>query len=936
MTFTDGNSELEPQERLNSGPDAQDENSAEPPINTATSISTNDHAQPEISDQELGLSLQQHLAEDQSTTILEEDSSFLNDHAIPENMDHQIPIGVHNFEDNPAVYDAASAATPQLPRNELEHPYTAPHPQSSSFNDIAKDQGTDEPATAQQYNEASEHTTGDTFLFQPNSAERQILLENSEVVRGNPYAFAASLAAPFLEPIEMIPQEQTLVAAIRDQQALDAPINHISGSTSQKTKTQGRPAADDLSHGPLNDLVFHDHIHLADQSFGDQEEQDQCMEDATPSHQDIEEEDGDRNDDDGDDYHYNGEEDDDEEDQRAIPRGRTHSHHLGNDIRALLRSAQRLDDEDDMWETQQPGNGGNLTYYPIEQTRGFGDFGDGRQSVQHQGYGYDPRTPAVPSPYMWDARQQANQLAQRQYHRSMPHAMASLPLSIPSQSLHPLGPLSGYPQHSTYGNVGMNMYPTGHPPQQYGQVPSNAPTNIHPGHGYQMQHTSIKGAPAQTFMPRVQPTSGHAHKHRQKSARTVDEHDCGEEDDEPLQARTRRHASDQSDSHIASSPPPARITGSRKAPPQCRYSDVEYITSQPKSKVTFTRPAVQKASSTQKAALLPRTHPQSVPLPSTNPNVLPKFQVNPNEPAMQKARITQKAAPLPRPLPQSVPLPSPTRSESSSSIHSIDWTLPGFEASYEAGATKHDLAVAKVSVPNLIREDLLLSPDHAAQEYHLLLNNFMPAQQALSVPDPAPAQALLNFHTIAVMVIEAFVQYEIGDEMGLGRGHWHNAHDQGDKEYERQRDAKDSDPDEIFFAVIDRWRAGMESNKKPLMLIRGAQEFCDVALDLIYYVKENGLLKKEKKPRADKAVKRGAKGHEEKEEVQEIKGKSKGKAKAKADVKEQPAKANKGVKRGATVTRLQSQKKTKVEQPKAKVGSRKKTEPQITIIKRSK
>lgn len=113
------------------------------------------------------------------------------------------------------------------------------------------------------------------------------------------------------------------------------------------------------------------------------------------------------------------------------------------------------------------------------------------------------------------------------------------------------------------------------------------------------------------------------------------------------------------------------------------------------------------------------------------------------------------------------------------------------------------------------------------------------------------------------MVIEAFVQFEIGDEYGTGRGHWHNAHDQSDVDYLRQRSAKDADPDEIFFAVIDRWRAGTESGKESAKLIRGVQEFCDVALDVIYYIKENGLLKERKNAWEEKGSKKGAKKVEE-------------------------------------------------------------------------
>ncbi|KAH9882524.1 hypothetical protein J1614_000760 [Plenodomus biglobosus] len=213
----------------------------------------------------------------------------------------------------------------------------------------------------------------------------------------------------------------------------------------------------------------------------------------------------------------------------------------------------------------------------------------------------------------------------------------------------------------------------------------------------------------------------------------------------------------------------------------------------------------------------------------------------------------------------------------------IDFTLPRYEVQRQPLGGKEDVPSAKVSLPGLVREELLLSPDHADQEVHLLVNLFLPSQQQLETPDAEPATAVLNFHNIAVMVIEAFVQFEIGDEFGTGRGHWHNDHDEdGEGEYMRLRDAKDANPDEIFFAVIDRWRAGIESGRKGVLLIRGAQEFCDVALDIIYYVKEHGLLKPEPKTKKDKGK---VKAKSEEEQGTEDKGKKRGAQKVVNDVK---------------------------------------------------
>ncbi|KAJ4334278.1 hypothetical protein N0V95_009203 [Ascochyta clinopodiicola] len=202
----------------------------------------------------------------------------------------------------------------------------------------------------------------------------------------------------------------------------------------------------------------------------------------------------------------------------------------------------------------------------------------------------------------------------------------------------------------------------------------------------------------------------------------------------------------------------------------------------------------------------------------------------------------------------------------------ISWKLPTYEVTYQPPATPADLPSAKISIPRLIREDVLLSPDHAEQEAQLFQHVFLPAQRALSTPDPEPAHAVLNFHTIAVMVLEAFVQFEIGDEMGRGYG-FHGGHAAqrplgtstaaDDEEPLRTRSARDANVDDIFFAVVDRWRAGMESGKETLRLIRGCQEFCDVALDVVYFVKEQGLVQPEvrrRKERKDKGVARGPRG----------------------------------------------------------------------------
>lgn len=269
----------------------------------------------------------------------------------------------------------------------------------------------------------------------------------------------------------------------------------------------------------------------------------------------------------------------------------------------------------------------------------------------------------------------------------------------------------------------------------------------------------------------------------------------------------------------------------------------------------------------------------------------------------------------------------------------FSWKLPDFEVTYHAPAPGQGLHMAKVSTlgqeKNLVRSEILLTEDHHCDEMELFLNVFLPAQQALQTPDPQPAHAVINFHTISVMVLEAFVQYEIGDEMGRGYGfHGGNIGDQplrpstsslGD-EPTRIRSAKDADVDEIFFAVIDRWRAGMISGKGTLKLVRGCQEFCDIALDVIHYVKEHGLSQpepKKRKERSDKGVKRGPQGGA-KDAV--AKGKTAGKRKADAVEGKAPAKKGK-------VNELQGRKKAKTEVKKTKPKSKVKS-PGVTVIKK--
>jgi hypothetical protein len=184
---------------------------------------------------------------------------------------------------------------------------------------------------------------------------------------------------------------------------------------------------------------------------------------------------------------------------------------------------------------------------------------------------------------------------------------------------------------------------------------------------------------------------------------------------------------------------------------------------------------------------------------------------------------------------------SAAESEDESEGIKFDFKLPTHEAMYEKDASGY--ATAKVSLPGLVREPILLSPDHSEHEYQLFLDVFLPSQIGLATPDPQPAIAVLNFHTIANIVIDTYDQLVVQENQKL--------------------DALDTD--EVFFQVMDKWRVGMLSNKQSYKLIRGVQEFVDLALDLVFWVKEHGLWtppppeKKERKERSDKGTKRVSK-----------------------------------------------------------------------------
>jgi hypothetical protein len=358
-------------------------------------------------------------------------------------------------------------------------------------------------------------------------------------------------------------------------------------------------------------------------------------------------------------------------------------------------------------------------------------------------------------------------------------------------------PGSGHRQHSSLGHMGYQV--ANYPSQTYGDPSLHGGCQQYPISPFETQARS-SAAPSSNRRPQntpVAPPRRDAQSRKRQQAEDPEESDSTD-DDEPLRTRAPRHRSIHGESDMGSPPPAPNTQKKGKQQDKGNNPDVEFVSTKPS--MGF------KASKSKKAAPKQAVAPQP---PRT-----------PNKPTAEQ--------------------------DASSSLSPIDWKLPAYEATFEPAPTKEDIPLAKVSIPGLVREELLLAPDHAEQEVHLLLNVFLPAQEALAKPDEQPAVAVLNFHTIAVMVIEAYIQFEIGDEFGTGRGHWHSEHDAGDEEYVRLRNAKDADTDEIYFAVVDRWRAGLASHKEPAKLIRGVQEFHDVALDVLFYIKEHGLLASEK------------------------------------------------------------------------------------------
>ncbi|KAF2021297.1 hypothetical protein BU24DRAFT_457287 [Aaosphaeria arxii CBS 175.79] len=182
----------------------------------------------------------------------------------------------------------------------------------------------------------------------------------------------------------------------------------------------------------------------------------------------------------------------------------------------------------------------------------------------------------------------------------------------------------------------------------------------------------------------------------------------------------------------------------------------------------------------------------------------------------------------------------------------MSWKLPDYEAILQTATSKNKEDTAKISLPGMPREEIILSPDHSALEFKLLENVFIPSQRDMAArmtgmnPSLDPKISLLNFHNIAILVIESIV--ELSNSSGSGSAN------------------TTLDVDEIFLTSLDKWRVGLLMERENYLAVRGVQEFCDVGLDIIHHIVENGLVdeilsaieaQQKRKVRCDKGVKRG-------------------------------------------------------------------------------
>jgi hypothetical protein len=813
MDSRDDMNELNPQEGFAVNTNLQQPMGMDCQTNNETATSANGHVEQAAlpASFDMEMAAEQQLAQDESRGVTEQPEVSLDNPAMLEKPEKRLELLRRDPSTMPRSQDHFAGQTLQLPEEAPPVELAVNAAQNDFAPRANKNLDTNSSVLQESMTNNSEHVVAEISTSSPPAA-------TSESLRGNPYRLSGSLTAAEHAP-ENVDISGTIGSEVHQEQ-LEEPATLIKYRMQEDQDVHTDAASNNSYQGSSGDDTISDSESLLGPNHQASSAQHSRRNEKSDEYQSYDEHDcGDG--DDGDD----GDEDvwDDE-----------HMQKLAANIRQQVQARTELE------QRRGPLQGGTNFQTSHKDLRN----GPADGQYEFQGFGAPPYAQQRP-PQAFDgfAVHEPPFPGYKDMRAFQQHEMPYPAFRSPGQQLHqgtngfmhrsrPMPPFfQGTPQyHQPYAAV-HGQHNTGYQDPRYAIQPDSQRP---PASAYTPSPMSSYEVQAQTSLPHLSQhwpsifanTASRLHGRQQglRKAPVVKEFDTSE-DDEPLRTRVPRHPSGTSDSVIGSSPPQQVPATNNTQQDRDAESEVEFVA--PKAKLGL-KPLKEK-----KVALKQHT-------------------------ALSPAQVLDNAE---KDLP--------------SSISSIDWTLPKYEAQFEPGKTKNDPTVAKVSIPGIVREELLLSIEHAEQETHLLLHVFLPTQQRLESPDTHPALAILNFHTIAVMVIEAFVQFEIGDEMGTGRGHWHDDHDQGDADYQRLRDAKDADPDEIFFAVIDRWRAGLASNKEPSKLIRGTQEFCDIALDIIHYIRDNGLLKERQRTvKSDQGVKRGARKVENDSDVAEIKSKA--------------------------------------------------------------
>lgn len=142
----------------------------------------------------------------------------------------------------------------------------------------------------------------------------------------------------------------------------------------------------------------------------------------------------------------------------------------------------------------------------------------------------------------------------------------------------------------------------------------------------------------------------------------------------------------------------------------------------------------------------------------------------------------------------------------------------------------------------MVRNELQLNMEVPELEFKLFDSVFIPLHKQTYPPptmDPEPKHSVLNFHIIANIFISVFRTIE----------------------EETQTPAQHADSDEVFFSAIDKWRVGRALERREYGMIRGIHEFCDIGLEVLAWLKEDGIGQvRQRRERSDKGTKRGPRG----------------------------------------------------------------------------